>query len=109
MTTQKQVAERRKREVVADIAGQLAALRQMTVGELRERHLEVFGEPSRSRNKDYLYKKVAWRIQEMAEGGLSERALAKIDEFGRIFTLVMSYFWLFSSDLLILVQTICLF
>jgi len=67
-------------KAVADITVQLAALREMTVGELRERFREVFGEPTRSRNKDYLYKKVAWRIQELAEGGLSERALSKIDE-----------------------------
>jgi hypothetical protein len=33
-----------------------------------------------SRNKDYLRKKVAWRIQELAEGGLSDAAKAKIEE-----------------------------
>lgn len=68
------------RRAVADIPGQLAALRKMTVAQLRERYREVFGEPTRSRNKDYLRKKVAWRIQELAEGGLSDRARAKIAE-----------------------------
>ena len=51
--------------------------------ELKARYREVYGEPSRSNNVDYLRKKIAWRIQEMAEGGLSERALARIDEIGR--------------------------
>ena len=68
---------------MADITEQLAALGHMTVGELRERYQEVYGEPTRSRNKDYLRKQVAWRIQEMAEGGLSERALARIEELAR--------------------------
>ena len=52
----------------------------MTVGQLRDKYREVFGEPSRSRNKLYLRKKVVWRIQELAEGGLSERARSLIDE-----------------------------
>jgi hypothetical protein len=69
-----------ERAAVADVATQLAALRSMTVAQLRERYREVFGEPSHSRNKDYLRKKVAWRIQELAEGGLSDRARARIDE-----------------------------
>ena len=68
------------RRAIADIPQQLAALRGMTVSQLREKYREVYGEPSRSRNKDYLRKKVAWRIQELAEGGLSPRALAKIEE-----------------------------
>ena len=80
MTTRKRKTQRRGREVMADVASQLAALREMTVGQLRDRHREVFGEPTRSRNKDYLIKKIAWRIQELAEGGLSDGTLAKIDE-----------------------------
>lgn len=68
------------RRSIAGIPRQLAALREMTVGQLRERYREVFGEPTRSRNKDFLRKKVAWRIQELAEGGLSDHARARIDE-----------------------------
>ena len=80
MARRKGDAAQRARRAVADIPEQLAALRNMTVAELRERYREVFGEPTRSRNKDYLRKKVAWRIQELAEGGLSDRARARIDE-----------------------------
>lgn len=80
MATRKSKNTRRTREGVADITEQLAALRSMTVAQLRERYLEVTGEPTRSRNKDWLFKKIAWRIQELAEGGLSEQALASIDE-----------------------------
>lgn len=68
------------RGAVADIARQLAALQEMTTGQLGERYREVFGEPTRSRNKAYLKKRIAWRIQELAEGGLSDHARARIDE-----------------------------
>ena len=73
-------AIREERKAVADVAVQLAALKAMTVTELRGEYENVFGEPTRSHNKDYLRKKIAWRIQEIAEGGLSERARARIDE-----------------------------
>jgi len=68
------------RKRIGSLAADLAALRGMTTGELAERYRELFGEPTRSRNKDYLRKRLAWRIQELAEGGLSERAIAQIDE-----------------------------
>ena len=71
---------RRARQDVADISMQLAALRKLTVGQLRERYREVFGEPTRSRNKDYLRKKVAWQIQAQAEGGLSDRVRGRFAE-----------------------------
>lgn len=61
---------------------QLAELETMTVGQLAEKHRDLYGEPTRSRNKGYLLKRLAWRIQELAEGGLSPRSLAKIIELG---------------------------
>lgn len=56
------------------ITKEVARMRQMTVGELREKYAEVFGESTRSRHKDHLIKRIAWRMQTIAEGGLSERA-----------------------------------
>src|SRR5688572_30783919 len=61
----------------------LAALRRMTPALLREKYLEVFGEPTRSGNKDFLFKRIAWRIQSQAEGGLSERAKRRAEELAR--------------------------
>src|SRR4051794_6189844 len=55
----------------------------MGVAALRQKYLEVFGEPSRSGNKAYLFKKLAWRLQSLAEGGLSERALRRAEELAR--------------------------
>ena len=46
----------------------------MTVGQLQARYAEVFGEPARSGNRQWLFRRVAWRVQAMAEGDLTERA-----------------------------------
>ena len=68
------------RATAATVSEQLVALEKMTVGELAEKYREVFGVPTRTRNKPYLRKRVAWQIQALAEGGLSPRALAKIEK-----------------------------
>lgn len=78
MNTKVQLSQ--DRVATATVLQQLACLEGMTVGELAEKFREVFGSPTRTRNKAYLRKKIAWRIQELAEGGLSERALARIEE-----------------------------
>src|SRR5690242_5179539 len=46
----------------------------MTVSQMREKYIEVFGEESRSNHKQFLFRRIAWRIQALAEDGLSERA-----------------------------------
>lgn len=63
---------------------ELAALEPMTVGQLQERYVEVFGEPVRSRHRQYLIRRIAWRLQANAEGGLSERALRRAEELANI-------------------------
>ena len=69
--------------MVTTIDRELALLRRMTPAQLRERYLQVFGEPSRSGNKDFLVKRIAWRVQSLAEGGLSERARRRAEELAR--------------------------
>ena len=56
------------------------ALRQMTVAELRCEWERLCGEPTRSKNKDYLFRRLAWRVQEIAHGGLSDAAKDRIAE-----------------------------
>jgi hypothetical protein len=58
----------------AAVLKEIEGLRRLTVGGLRAKYLEVFGEESRSNHKDFLFRRIAWRIQANAEGGLSERA-----------------------------------
>jgi hypothetical protein len=66
-----------------DIGRELAELRQMSVRELREKYETVFGEPTRAGNKDFLFKRIAWRIQSLAEGDLSERARRRAETLAR--------------------------
>ncbi len=63
-----------------NIAREVAALKRMTVKELRGRYVEVFGESTRSGNKDWLWKRIAWRMQANPEGGLTERARRRAEE-----------------------------
>lgn len=65
---------------MTDIKGEIEQLRSMTSIALRERYREVFGEESRSYNKDFLWKRIAWRIQAQWAGDLSERARNRADE-----------------------------
>jgi hypothetical protein len=53
---------------------EVAALRKMTVQQLKAKYAEVFGDETRTGNKAWLIKRIAWRLQANAEGGLSERA-----------------------------------
>lgn len=44
---------------LGDVPTQLAALEQMSVGELGEKYRELYGEPTRTRNKEYLRRRVS--------------------------------------------------
>ena len=57
-----------------DIPATVTALGRLTVPELKQRYAEVFGEPTRTNHKQYLVKRIVWRMQALREGGLSERA-----------------------------------
>ena len=64
----------------ASITKEIRALGRMTTGELRDKYRELFGEESRSHNKRFLERRIAWQMQALAEGGLSERALRRAEE-----------------------------
>jgi hypothetical protein len=63
-----------------NMSRELARLERMTIPELRRRYLEVFGEEASSHNKVSLVRRLAWRLQSLAEGGLSERAQRRAAE-----------------------------
>src|SRR5258706_16089834 len=71
------------KQATQNIQATVTALERMTVPQLQAMHLEVFGEPSRSGNKDFLIKRIGWRIQSQAEGSLSERAKRRAEELAR--------------------------
>ena len=58
----------------------IQALARMTVGQLKDKYLEVFGEETRSCHKEFLRKRIAWRMQALSEGDLSERARRRAAE-----------------------------
>lgn len=62
------------------IERELAALGQMSTAQLAERYAQVFGERCRTRHRAYLIRKIAWRIQAITEGDLSERARRRAEE-----------------------------
>lgn len=73
-------ARREDREKAARVAEQLAELSSMTTAELAAKFETLTGRAPRSRNNQWLRKRVAWHLQAAEYGGLSEAALAKIDE-----------------------------
>lgn len=73
---------RENREELKDVPAQLAELDEMTVSQLAQKFLELYGTPTRARNKPYLQKRLSWRIQELAYGGLPASATKRIEELG---------------------------
>ena len=63
-----------------NIAREVALLKRMTAAELRAKYAEVFGDPTRANNRTWLVKRIAWRLQALAEGDLSERARRRAAE-----------------------------
>ena len=66
-----------------NIEEEIQKLQAMSVGALRVRWAELYGEPARSRNRIFLWRRLAWRIQELEFGGLSERAKRLAKELAR--------------------------
>src|SRR5260370_35342881 len=66
--------------MTVNVGREVAAMERMTTKQLRERYAEVFGEATAANNKTWLMKRIAWRLQANAEGGLTERAKARAAE-----------------------------
>jgi hypothetical protein len=66
-----------------NIVNEVAALQGLTIGQLRQRFAELFGEATLASNRSWLIKRIAWRLQALAEGDLSERARRRAAELAR--------------------------
>lgn len=66
--------------LMRQVGAQLASLEGMGLAELRTQYRELYGEDAKSKNLPFLRKKLAYRLQERVEGGLSPAALARIEE-----------------------------
>lgn len=63
-----------------NVTKEMAALGCMTVGQLRTRYADVHGEPTRSFHREFLIRRIVWRMQAQAEGDLTERARRRAAE-----------------------------
>ena len=66
-----------------NIVHEVATLERMTIGQLRQRFAELFGEATLASNRAWLVNRIAWRMQALAEGDLSERARQRAAELAR--------------------------
>src|SRR5713101_2549446 len=53
---------------------EIEQLRRATVRELHSKYFELFGQHSRSNHKQFLFRRIAWRLQALAYGDLAEQA-----------------------------------
>src|SRR5437868_3417774 len=56
------------------VRNEIDNLRKERTKALKARYRELFGEESHSSNHAHLFRRIAWRLQALAEGDLSERA-----------------------------------
>ncbi|HEY7310178.1 MAG TPA: DUF2924 domain-containing protein [Gemmataceae bacterium] len=66
-----------------NILNEVAALQRLSIAQLRQRYAELFGEATAAGNRTWLTKRIAWRLQALAEGDLSERARRRAEELAR--------------------------
>src|SRR3989440_12398909 len=60
--------------------GTIAGLQRLNMHELRVRYAELFGETTAVKNRTWLLRRIAWRLQALTEGDLSERARQRATE-----------------------------
>ena len=63
-----------------NVGKEMTVLQGMTVPELRDRYVQVFGDEPRTRHKQYIIKRIVWRLQALEQGDLSERARQRAAE-----------------------------
>ena len=68
---------------MTNIGREIVALKRMTPKELRAKYADVTGETTRCGSRPALVKKLAWRLQALEEGGLSERAKRRAEQLAR--------------------------
>jgi DUF2924 family protein len=69
--------------VSTELENEIAVLRNLKIKALKTRYRELFGEDSRSSNHAHLVRRIAWRLQSIALGDLSQRARMRAAELAR--------------------------
>lgn len=73
-------APSREAAVMRSLAREIGQLQGLGLSQLRARYQEAFGYEARSKNLQFLRKKIAFRLQEQIEMGLSDVAQKRIQE-----------------------------
>jgi hypothetical protein len=58
-------------------------LRRASLAGLREKYREVFQEETRCGHREHLFRRIAWHLQALAEGDLSERARGRAQQIAQ--------------------------
>ncbi|MBX2807820.1 MAG: DUF2924 domain-containing protein [Cellvibrionaceae bacterium] len=66
-----------------NIIGKVAALPTLKNDDIKTLWQELFDEPAPRKKRDYLIPRLAWRIQELAYGGLTDEAQERINQLIR--------------------------
>ena len=66
----------------ADVLGRLAALKTVTTLTLKQQWRDLFGAEPPPYNRRFLESRLAYRIQELAYGGLKPETLARLEALG---------------------------
>jgi len=61
------------------ITEEIADLRALPTDELVARYEAAYGKPPRARNREHLWKRIAWKLQEQRFGGLSSVARDRLE------------------------------
>jgi hypothetical protein len=69
----------------ADVLGRLAALKTTATPELKQQWRTLFGTEPPPYNRRFLESRLAYRIQELAYGGLKPETIARLEALGRQF------------------------
>ncbi len=62
------------------ITAEIDRLRAMNVPDLVDRYTNLFGKPPRVKNREHLWRRCAWKLQEIRVGGLSAKAKERLEE-----------------------------
>lgn len=61
----------------------IESLRRVSMEDLRKKYRELFRADTRCRHRERLFRQIAWRLQALAEGDLSERARARANQIAQ--------------------------
>ena len=65
------------------LSNNIDELQQLSLEQLRRRYRELFEEDHPTTHRDVLVRRIAWRLQSLAHGGLSDRARQRAGELAR--------------------------